>query len=31
VTHLRSLADGGVLDWDTDWGAAPPDAHDRLG
>jgi hypothetical protein len=29
VTHLRSLADGGVLDWDTDWGAPPvdPDLH----
>ena len=31
MTHLRSLADGGVLDWDTDWGAAPSDPHDALG
>jgi hypothetical protein len=31
VTHLRSLADGGVLDWDTDWGAPPPDPELRLG
>jgi hypothetical protein len=30
ITHLRSLADGGVLDWDTDWGAPPPDPHLRL-
>lgn len=30
MTHLRSLADGGVLDWDTDWGAPPPDPHLRL-
>jgi hypothetical protein len=31
VTHLRSLAEGGVLDWDTDWGAPPTDPHERLG
>ncbi|HEX2806249.1 MAG TPA: hypothetical protein VHN80_08780, partial [Kineosporiaceae bacterium] len=30
VTHLRSLADGGVLDWDTDWGAPPADPDLRL-
>jgi hypothetical protein len=30
VTHLRSLTEGGVLDWDTDWGAPPPDPFERL-
>lgn len=30
VTHLRSLSEGGVLDWDTDWGAPPSDPHLRL-
>ena len=30
VTHLKSLADGGVLDWDTDWGAPPGDPDLRL-
>ncbi len=25
LTHLRSLAGGGVLDWDTDYGAPPRD------
>jgi hypothetical protein len=30
VTHLKSLTDGGVLDWDTDWGAPPSDPHERL-
>jgi hypothetical protein len=25
LTHLRSLATGGVLDWDTDYGAPPRD------
>jgi hypothetical protein len=31
ITHLRSLARGGVLDWDTDWGTPPSDPHLRLG
>ncbi|HEY6794661.1 MAG TPA: hypothetical protein VI248_08260 [Kineosporiaceae bacterium] len=31
ITHLRSLAQKGVLDWDTDWGTPPPDPHLRLG
>ncbi len=25
LTHLRTLTDGGVLDWDTDYGAPPAD------
>jgi hypothetical protein len=25
LTHLRALTDGGVLDWDTDYGAPPRD------
>jgi hypothetical protein len=30
ITHLRSLSEGGVLDWDTDWGAPPSDPHRHL-
>ena len=25
LTHLRTLTTDGVLDWDTDYGAPPPD------
>ncbi len=30
VTHLRALSAGGVLDWDTDYGAPPIDPDLRL-
>jgi hypothetical protein len=30
LAHLRSLSSGGVLDWDTDDGAPPPDAESPL-
>ena len=31
VTHLRALSAGGVLDWDTDYGAPPVDPDLRRG
>jgi hypothetical protein len=30
VTHLRALSAGGVLDWDTDYGAPPSDPDLRI-
>jgi predicted acylesterase/phospholipase RssA len=30
VTHLRALSTGGVLDWDTDYGAPPVDPDLRI-